>query len=47
MSGIGVPNAPADGDIKAFIRLKPGEMLSPLTLVQWCESRMAYIAFVN
>ena len=50
---IGVPNTLADEDIKAFIRLKPGEMLSPLALVQWCESRMAYfqipryIAFVD
>jgi carnitine-CoA ligase len=49
---IGVPNALGDEDIKAFIRLRPGETLSPLELVQWCESRLAYfqvprfIAFV-
>ncbi len=50
---IGVPNALADEDIKAFVRLKPGAALEPLALVQWCESRMAYfqipryIAFVE
>lgn len=50
---IGVPNALADEDIKALVRLKPGETLSPLDLVKWCESRMAYfqipryIAFVE
>jgi carnitine-CoA ligase len=50
---VGVPNALADEDIKAFVRLKPGEALAPLALVQWCETRMAYfqiprfIAFVD
>ena len=50
---IAVPNTLADEDIKAFIRLKPGETLSPLALIQWCEGRMAYfqvpryIAFVD
>jgi crotonobetaine/carnitine-CoA ligase len=50
---IGVPNALADEDIKAFIRLKPGATLDPLALIQWCESRMAYfqipryLAFVD
>jgi crotonobetaine/carnitine-CoA ligase len=50
---IGVPNALADEDIKVFVRLKPGETLDALALVQWCESRMAYfqipryIAFVD
>jgi len=39
---IGVPNALADEDIKALIRLKPGSTLDPLGLIQWCESRMAY-----
>jgi crotonobetaine/carnitine-CoA ligase len=39
---IGVPNALADEDIKALVRLKPGETLNPLDLVKWCESRMAY-----
>src|SRR5262249_8089683 len=50
---IGVPNAVDDEDIKACVRLRPGERLDPLALVQWCESRMAYfqiprfIAFVE
>jgi crotonobetaine/carnitine-CoA ligase len=50
---VGVPNALADEDIKAFIRLKPGATLDPLALIQWCESRMAYfqipryLAFVD
>jgi carnitine-CoA ligase len=50
---IGVPNAIADEDIKAVVCLRPGERLSPLALVQWCESRLAYfqipryIAFVD
>jgi crotonobetaine/carnitine-CoA ligase len=50
---IGVPNALADEDIKAFIRLKPGATLDPLALIRWCESRMAYfqipryLAFVD
>jgi crotonobetaine/carnitine-CoA ligase len=50
---IGVPNALADEDIKAFVRLRPGETLSPLALVQWCERHLAYfqipryIAFVD
>ncbi|HLJ21057.1 MAG TPA: AMP-binding protein [Stellaceae bacterium] len=39
---IGVPNALADEDIKAVVRLKTGETLDPLALVQWCESRLAY-----
>lgn len=39
---VGVPNALADEDIKAFIRLKPDKALDPLALVRWCESRMAY-----
>jgi carnitine-CoA ligase len=50
---VGVPNALADEDIKAFVQLKAGKALDPLALVQWCESRMAYfqipryIAFVE
>jgi crotonobetaine/carnitine-CoA ligase len=39
---IGVPDALADEDVKAFIRLRPGERLDPLALIKWCESRMAY-----
>ena len=39
---VGVPNALADEDIKAFIRLKPAEDLVSLALIKWCESRMAY-----
>jgi carnitine-CoA ligase len=50
---IAVPNALADEDIKAFVRLRSGWTLSPLALIQWCESRLAYfqipryIAFVD
>jgi crotonobetaine/carnitine-CoA ligase len=50
---IGVPNALADEDIKAFIRLRPSETLDPFALINWCESRMGYfqipryIAFVE
>ncbi len=50
---IGVQNALADEDIKAFVRLRPGETLDPLALVQWCETRLGYfqipryIAFVD
>jgi crotonobetaine/carnitine-CoA ligase len=39
---VGVPNALADEDIKAFIRLKSGKALEPLALIQWCETRMPY-----
>jgi crotonobetaine/carnitine-CoA ligase len=37
---IGVDNELSDQDIKAFIRLKPGQTLAPLDLIKWCEPRM-------
>lgn len=49
---IGVGNEIADQDIKAFLRLKPGERLDALDLIKWCEPRMArfqlprYVAFI-
>lgn len=50
---IGVENEFADQDIKAFLRLKPGERLEAEELIRWCEPRMAafqlprFIAFVD
>jgi crotonobetaine/carnitine-CoA ligase len=50
---IGVDNEIADQDLKAFLRLKPGERLDAADLVQWCEPRMAafqiprFIAFIE
>ncbi len=50
---IGVDNEFADQDIKAFLRLKPGERLDALDLVEWCEPRMApfqiprFVAFIE
>jgi crotonobetaine/carnitine-CoA ligase len=50
---IGVDNEIADQDIKAFLRLKPGERLEALDLLKWCEPRMAafqiprYVAFID
>ena len=50
---IGVDNEIADQDIKAFLRLKPGERLDALDLIKWCEPRMAlfqlprYVAFIE
>jgi crotonobetaine/carnitine-CoA ligase len=50
---IGVDNEIADQDLKAFLRLKPGERLGAAELVQWCEPRMAafqiprFIAFIE
>jgi crotonobetaine/carnitine-CoA ligase len=50
---IGVENELADQDIKAFLRLKPGERLDTAELVRWCEPRMAsfqiprYIAIID
>ena len=50
---IGVDNEIADQDIKAFLRLKPGEPLNALDLIKWCEPRMAlfqlprYVAFIE
>jgi carnitine-CoA ligase len=39
---IGVDNELSDQDIKAFIRLKPGQTLAPLDLIKWCELRMPH-----
>ena len=50
---IGVESEFADQDIKAFLRLKPGEHLDALDLVKWCGPRMAtfqiprYVAFID
>jgi carnitine-CoA ligase len=50
---IGVENEIADQDIKAFLRLKPGERLNALDLIKWCGPRMAtfqiprYVAFID
>jgi crotonobetaine/carnitine-CoA ligase len=50
---IGVENEISDQDIKAFLRLKPGERLEAPELIRWCEPRMAsfqlprYIAFID
>jgi carnitine-CoA ligase len=50
---IGVENEFADQDIKAFLRLKPGERLDAADLAKWCEPRMAafqiprFIAFID
>jgi crotonobetaine/carnitine-CoA ligase len=29
-------------DIRAFVKLAPGETLEPLALVRWCERDLAY-----
>lgn len=39
---IGVDNELSDQDIKAFVRLKPGQTLAPLDLIKWCEPRMPH-----
>ena len=50
---IGVDNEIADQDLKAFLRLKPGERLDAAELAKWCEPRMAafqiprFIAFTD
>jgi carnitine-CoA ligase len=50
---IGVENEIADQDLKAFLRLKPGERLDAVELVKWCEPRMAafqiprFVAFID
>jgi crotonobetaine/carnitine-CoA ligase len=50
---VGVDNEIADQDLKAFLRLKPGERLDAADLVKWCEPRMAafqiprFIAFID
>ncbi len=49
---IGVDTGLGDQEIKAFLRLKPGETLDALELIKWCEPRMAvfqlprYVAFI-
>ncbi|KZD08542.1 hypothetical protein AUP43_08395 [Oceanibaculum pacificum] len=37
-SGLGA----GDDDLKLFVKLKPGEALEPLALIQWCEGKMPY-----
>lgn len=50
---IGVENELADQDMKAFLRLKPGEVLDPRALLDWCDGRLArfqiprFVAFID
>lgn len=38
---IGVPSELTDEDVKAFVVLKPAEVVSPEEIFRWCEERLA------
>jgi carnitine-CoA ligase len=39
---IGVASEFQDDEVKAFVILKPKEVLEPLDLIKWCKERLAY-----
>lgn len=43
-AAIAVPSAVGEDEVKVVIVAKPGEVLAPIELVQYCEPRMPYFA---
>jgi carnitine-CoA ligase len=39
---VGVASEIGEQDIRAFVKLAPGETLEPLALMRWCERDLAY-----
>jgi len=50
---VGVASELGDEEVKAFVQLRPGETMTPVEIIEWCEGKMAafkvprYVEFVT